>query len=427
MAAYPFGAHVNAAVLAGASNAQPLVAMTLLIYLVMALSATMLVELTRRLIREIWPESSESAASAAGVAVALVFIMVPRLTEGMVMADYFYSQVMGIYLLLFCTVALMDSLSGGSRVGLGMSCVASFLLALTYPLYVLIPIATVGLVLLVRHRLRWRRWSAILPVTLGAILGLALFLPGRVSTGLLIIRNEGVSVRPSLTLLGGPLVVGLVTVGLVVAIVALIRKRRPGVGFLLATVLVTALQMVGMYAVKEALDIGSYYMTEKLWYLFFWLMLPLIGLGIFAIVRPLLPKVVVTAPWVGGVLTSGALAVAALWATLWTEESQVVPVISPDGYAAAEWARSEIGGEGQFAVAEGGVPGYMLYVGVLNQPRDEYSLQVLRLEIDPLDHWLGTPEIPFLLTSDVGALQDVIDDQDLDILHQEGTAAVLGR
>jgi hypothetical protein len=428
MAQYPFGAHVNAAVLAGASNVQPLVALTLFIYLVIALSATLLVELTRQLVREIWPESSEGAATAAGVTAALVFLMVPRLTEGMVMADYFYSQVMGIYLLLFCTVALLDSFSRDSRVALVMSGVASFLIALTYPLFSLIPIATVTLILLIRYRFSWNRWSAILPVTLGAVLGSLLFLPGRVSTGLLIIRNEGLSVTPSISLLGGPLLFGLFAIGLSVAVAALVSKRRVAVGLLLATVLMTTLQMTAMYVAKGALDIGSYYMAEKLWYIIFWLMLPLVGLGMFAVARTLLPKHVVIAPRAGGVLASGVLLVAALWATLWTEEGQATPLINPDTYAVAEWARSEIAGQGQFAMAEGGPQGYMLYVGVLNQPRDAYAMEMVLLQGgDLLQYWTATPEKRFLVTSDVHALENVIEVYGLEIVHQQGTAAVLTR
>ena len=424
---YPFGAHVNAAVLAAVTNVQLLTAMTMFIYLVVALSATLLVEITRRLVKEIWPESTDAASTGAGVTAALVFLVVPRFAEGMLTADYFYAQVMGHYLVLFSILALLEFFVWGSRLALVMSGIASFLLAFTYPLFSLIPVAAVGLVMLVRYRLRWREWVALLPVTLGTALGLVLFLPGRLSNGVTIIANEGVFFPWTVSLLGGPIVVALLAVGFSVAVAVLARKHRVGVGLLLATVLMLVMQMGAMYLAKRALDIGSYYMMDKLFYLLFWLILPLAGLGAFFIAKALLPERLLAAPKAGGALTVGVLSVATLAVILWISPGQATPLINADSYAVAEWARSEIGGQGQFAMAEGGPQGYMLYVGVLNQPRNAYAYEVLVPEGDLLLQWLTTPEKSFLLTSNIDSLEAVIDKYDLVILRQQGAAAVLSR
>ena len=427
LVSYPFGAHVNAAVLAAVTNVQLLTAMTMFIYLVVALSATLLVEITRRLVKEIWPESTDAASTGAGVTAALVFLVVPRFAEGMLTADYFYAQVMGHYLVLFSILAILEFFVWGSRLALVMSGIASFLLAFTYPLFSLIPVAAVGLVMLVRYRLRWREWVALLPVTLGTALGLFLFLPGRLSNGVTISANEGVLATPTVSLLGGPIVVALLAVGFSVAVAVLARKHRVGVGLLLATVLMLVMQMGAMYLAKRALDIGSYYMMNKLFYLLFWLILPLAGLGAFFIAKALLPERLLAAPKAGGALTVGVLSVATLAVILWISPGQATPLINADSYAVAEWARSEIGGQGQFAMAEGGPQGYMLYVGVLNQPRNAYAYEVLVPEGDLLLQWLTTPEKSFLLTSNIDSLEAVIDKYDLVILRQQGAAAVLSR
>ncbi len=427
MVVYPYGAHVNAGVVAGALNVQPLVAMTLFVYLVMALSVTVLLELTMRAAQHIWPRMSEGAAVSVGIASVVAFLAVPRYVEGMVMLDYFFAQVVGIYLILVFALGLQEYFTRGSRVGLGLSSISSLLLTLTYPVYCLIPVATVGLILLARHGWRWREWGAILPVMSGVILGLLVFLPGRMSLGLAIIDHEGGSATPSISALGGPVVIALFVLGLSVAVTALRRRRGAAVGVLLATTLVATLQLAGMYVLESTVGIGSYYMVRKLVYVVCWLALPLVAVGVFAVGSAILKKRLLRSPRSGVYMASGLVIFALGWVTFLVPEVGAVPIIDPDSYAVAERARSEIDGLGQFAMSEGGTKGFMLYVGVMNQTWDSYAYAVLNEEYDLVQQWLASPEKRFLVTTNAPSLAEVIEERGLKVIFQQGSAAVIAK
>jgi hypothetical protein len=428
MALYPFGAHVNAGVVAEALNVQPLMAMTLFVYSIMALSVTLVFELARRAIRETWPRSSEGAAVSAAVTAALAFLAMTRFTEGMVLADYFFAQVVGIYLLLVGALGLQDYFSRGSRVGLGTSAIASVLLVLTYPTYCLIPIGTVALLVLVRHRWHWRKWGAIVPVAAGTIFGLLMFFPGR--TWLLTrtsIDYEGGAAGFSLANVGGPLVVALFAVGLAVAVSAWVRRRGVEAGVLVVIVLVATLQLAGMFLLKRTIGIGSYYTVSKLVYVISWLALPLVGVGAFATASALLKKRLLRTRKAGTFMALGLVAVVVAWAVLLVPEVGVLPVVDPDGYVIAQRARTEIDASGQFGMAEGGTGSFLLYLGVMNQPRDTYALSLLTPDIDLVQHWLDSPDKRFLVTTNAPALAQVIAERDLDIVSRQGFAALLAK
>jgi hypothetical protein len=126
-------------------------------------------------------------------------------------------------------------------------------------------------------------------------------------------------------------------------------------------------------------------------------------------------------------MASGLVAIVLAWAVLLVPDAGALPVVDPDGYVIAERARTEIDGQGQFSVAEGGSAGFLLYVGVMNQPRDAYAISVLSQDLDLVQHWLDSPERRFLVTTNAPALAQLIEEHQLDIILQQDSAAVLAK
>ena len=288
-------------------------------------------------IRETWPRSSEGAAVSAAVTAALAFLAMTRFTEGMVLADYFFAQVVGIYLLLVGALGFQDYFSRGSRVGLGTSAIASVLLVLTYPQYCLIPIGTVALLVLVRHRWQWRKWGAIVPVAAGTILGLLIFLPWedlvvdedfrrlRGSCGKLLACQRRRSVgRCSLcSWIGrGGIGVGSKTRG---------RNRRTRGDRPCGDA-----SLASMLLLKRTIEIGSSYMAGKLVHVVSWLALPLVGVGAFAIASAVLKKRLLRTRKAGTFMALGLVAAVVAWAVLLVPEEEALPVVDPDGYVVAD-------------------------------------------------------------------------------------------
>jgi hypothetical protein len=346
----------------------------------------------------------------------------------MVLADYFFAQVVGIYLLLVGALGFQDYFSRGSRAGLGTSAIASVLLVLTYPQYCLIPIGTVALLVLVRHRWHWRKWGAIVPVLAGTILGLLLFLPGR--TGLFTrtsMDHEGIAAGLSLANVGGPLVVGLFAVGFAVAVSAWVRRQAVETGVLVVIVLVAMLHLAGVLLLDRTIGIGSSYLVGKLVYVISWLALPLVGVGAFATASAILKKRLLRTRKAGTFMAMGLVAGVVAWAVLVVPDAGALPIVNPDSYVIADRARTEIDASGQFGMAEGGSGSFLLYLGVMNQPADPYAYSLLTPDIDLVQQWLDSPDKRFLVTTNAPALAQVIAEQDLDIVLSQGSAAVLAK
>ncbi len=429
MAQYPYAAHANAAIAATLLQIAPLRAMTLVGYLVLALAATVVVELARRLIQDIWPALPEGFGIAGAVAAASMFIAGPHFTRAMLMDQYFYSQVLGLYVILFCTLALFEFCRGDTRrrAGMSASAISAFLLSFAYPLFSALPIATLGLVLLARRRSPWRRWLALLPVTAGTVVGTALFLPGKVSTGLAIARNEGaISPTPLIASVGGPIEFALMVIGLVAATTVLIRRRQSSLWLPVAAIVAAGLQTIAMYVARQTFDFGSYYMANKLFYLLAWLALPFAGIGVIVVGSIIVPKRTLGVARLASIVGVGAVLVASFVLVIVEDAQPAVPLIDPNTYALARWVHLNIGGQGEYAMAEGGAPAYMTYVGVLNQNRDAYALGLISSQ-NSVDGWLADAEVPYLVTSNLEVLEPIIEEFDLRIVYRQGEAALISK
>lgn len=417
MAQYTPGAHVLAALAGAWSGTDGLRAFHIVQCALVALETSVLLLITLRML----PASTPRVLMLVLVALLLAS---PRYMLGAFTEYGFFAQVAAEVFVVaaWWAIAVWDELVDWRLCALtGVACATVFLV---WPVYSGPPMLTAALVVVLRSETPWatrvrHMLAAVVPV--GAVAGV--YLVGRLGW-LRLAGTGGAAPVPSVASLSVPLLV----LGLAGFVVLLTRRAgRPTVLFIAAL----AAQTAALYVVATRSGAPQPYMALKMFYL---------------LVRPLAVCGTVAVAWVSAqawerlraashvrTLAASGVALAALvlaaW-PLWTHPQRLQPkppAVSAALYDVGRWARTNLPAECIEYLVGDDETAYWLHLAVLRNPRmsDRTGDNATYEPSDAIVRWLSPAGLPYAIADLHTLPRDVRDE--LDILHQEGTAAVARR
>ena len=420
---YPPGAHVLAAMATWVTGASPL-ATTWLVAVVATLCSLLLVAV---MAGEVLPRRSP----VPGVLALCLCVIAWRFTIGMVTYEFYFSQVVGLTLLLGGVLAVVAGLRAGDQwwrwVPLALvSGVASFL---TYPQQALVipaVIATGLWVLWRRNRSGFTaRGVAILlgGVAAAGIVGLlVLRRSGYLSSGALFGSDDGFVTTLGLSRIGGWVPCMLVLWGTVV-LVGLIREGVPGASVVLVGCAVPVGLAVGLWMLQHGIPVRvqiTNYRIAKNVFTSVPFAAVIAGVGIGALPKPqwaqsrtvaaLVAAITVMLPWQPRIMSNTRY-----------------PVVSHEAYDLARWAADH------YDVTDIGVVGpdlepFFLWIDGLRRPLDpDPGVALLPVSTHWADWPLGPEKEHLLLVSGRRSVARYRARPNVTLVRQQGDAALFKR
>jgi len=435
MGAYPFGAHLIAAVSSAVFRLDPTRAMNLVGFAILALIAAAIAGIGARVGQLVFPSVRRDIVYAATVVCTIGLVIAPVYwTRTIVTGDYFFGQILGLYLAMAVVLFVVESRSD-PRLG-WLAVIAAMALVFSYTLY--LPVALLALVMVgvqCQRDYGWRRAVRIAATSIVAIsVSLALFLPGRAGLGKSLLNQEGGITSPTVARLGGPLLLALCVIGGLVAAVTGVRRRQ----FVLLAPVVAGLGAVlcrlTLLKGKEGGHFGSVYYATKFVYAAFYCGLalsPVALVGAVAMTRRLsarLARYIEVAPRERGSLLTALSALGLLFFVgFGPRYAQGVTSVVPDDFAVARWASAHVD-PAQVDVRVSYVGGYYLWVGVLDHGIGMDSLTHFGNPYAPVNvsDWTSS-QFQYVLLPCARVPEIDATGQATHLVFQSGTSCLLGR
>ncbi len=409
MASFPPGAAMFVALVAQLLALPPLVVMHPFAALVRGLAAGYVFLITDRLLPD-----GRGRALAALAGPLFLFVPATYFVGALVKELYYFGTVLAELLALAILAHVTDFACCARRRSLAYFVLLTLGLALGYTPWLGIPSISVAIALLVQDRAWWRRAVDMLLVLLPLGCLLAVFLPGRAAAGVDVLQYEGGIVKPSVTVLGWPLLLSG-AIGLAVAV----RSRRR-YWMALVVLAVCLAQLVAFYVAAEVLHLSARYHYFKNVYLLIHPLAILGALGLVAVTRSALGQGRTFLAQAATTAIVLLLAVASLIVgpSVWSG-----PVLTPDLVNVANWAkthveRDQIGYRVTHAMAA-----YWLHCGILGNPRADFRAENwLELPRMTLAEWLEAGTWPtYFLVQDMRELPT----GRYEVLYRKGDTALL--
>ena len=432
MGAYPFGAHLLAAVSSAVLRLDTTRAMNLVGFAILALIAVAIAGIGARLGQLAFPAVRREIVHAAAVVGVVGLVIAPVYwTQTIVRYDYFLGQILGMYLTMAVILFVVASRSDPRLVWLAV--IAAMVLVFSYTLYLPVALLAIAVVVVERQRASGWRDAARFAATCIAAVGVsvALFLPGRTEVGKVALDQEGGITPATLARLGGPFMIALCLVGALVATVKGVRHRQ----FLLLAPVAAGVGAVlcrlTLLKGKESGRFGSVYYATKFVYLALYCGLalsPVAIVGAVALFRRLSARL---AEYIESTSGERSLlsAVSALGLLFFVgfgpRYPQGVTAVVPDDFAVARWAADHVDPD-QVDVRVSYFGGYYLWVGVLNHGIGTESLGHFGNPNAPVNDWISSPYQYVLLPC---ARAPEVDPAGVatHLVFQSGTSCLLGR
>jgi hypothetical protein len=356
-----------------------------------------------------------------GLIGAALWLMAYRYTIGEFTSDFFLTQMFGQVWLLALQYWLCRMAASWETKYVIPILSASTALMFSYPTWLPAFWTSLAVAVVVCDTATIRRRIAVSLVAFvpsGAFL--ALYLKDRWQNGLDIIRHEGAVIRFSPENVGILLLV-LAVIGLIVTSVDRSTNRS---SLRVIGVMTTALaaQTAATY-VGASLHLTSYYSAHKMWYPLILFLSVTSAIGLEEITRLAAKR------WFSRwrtVLPIGLLAASAAL-TGWTVIPNLHPkdpLISPDTYAVAQWARENERGQDLAHLEHSFLTPYWVEIGVMKRPRTSSDTRRLMEAPQDVYDWYSNPRQPDIAITDRLGL---LDQSSVRLLYRVGDAAVVER
>lgn len=426
MYVYPFGAHSIAAVIAKVGSIDPIRAMNLTGYVILGLLAAAVATLAAAVARHAVRGVSQPVVWATSVMAVGGLFMGHQFFFDALGSDYFLGQIFGMYLLV---VGVMFAIEGFDDVGhLWLAAVAGAALVFAYPLYLPVlatAFAVVVVALWARGRMRRALHGGALLAGPTLVASIAFF-PGRTEIGRAILNNEG-AIRPvTMSALGGWPLVLLMAGGAAVLILTAVRGRHWRLLTVPACVTAAVICRVALTELSSS-DFGSRYQATKYVYAAWLFGLAMVPTTVTVALKSMAQKWRPLAGWLRRpqfvLLACVALLVYVGFGPLYAARN---PIVTQSEYVVASWAASHLD-VAEIEIADQNSGAYLMWVAVLDRPRDQDALDLLAPPTDNrLVEWVSG-ESTYLMVNDAAEMTAVAELEDIEVVFQVDQAAIVER
>jgi hypothetical protein len=405
MTYYPFGVHLLTAATVRITTISPLQAMTVVSVGLLALTASALVVAGARITSLVTGRPPSTLTWGISLLSVLGLLTASSYSFEMFCSDFFFGQIFGLYLVVVALMFVVDHDTGDPHAP-RHAVLAGVALVFAYPLfmpaYLALMLPTIPDL---ARRAGWRsaaRYTVVAAATLGV--AVALFLPGRLTTGVEILDNNGAIGTVELAGLGGIGTMTLASLGVLSCGIGIAKRR-----WLAATVplgIAMALLECGAIQWLQSSVAGSQYQAIKLVYVALYLGFAATPAAIGALwsaVRSRLTwlRQLDDAWWATAILCVGLIFLAAVDTDFHREPASV----DPSDYSLAVWAQSHLDTQ-EIDELSPGAGAYIIWVGILGRPRSILAAYFLTGQCDHLDDWIDS-RAPYFLASSSAQLDEI--------------------